>query len=170
LTLVPGPAGPSEPAGQAAIPQSIFSSGSDLNGIGGWLILVAFGLALSPFFILHGVYTDLHILTADRYQAGLALRPGLAGLVMLEAITNSVFLAAVVCLNILLYRRKRAFPTAMVVYFAAQIVWVLTDHLMALKYNPHSTWTGVLRTILTGVIWIPYFLHSQRVEETFVND
>jgi len=148
----------------------MFSTGSDLNGIGGWLILVAFGLAVSPFVMMHGVYADLGILFGDRYQAGLSARPGLAGLVMLEAITNTVFLAAVVCLNFFLYQRKRAFPTAMVVYFAAQIVWVLLDHLFAMRYSPHSDWMAVLRTILAGVIWIPYFLQSQRVELTFVNE
>ena len=92
---------PATPA-QPVIASPMFSTGSDLNGIGGWLILVAIGLAISPFIMMHGVYTDLRILTGDRYQAGLALRPGLAGLVMFEAITNTLFLAAVVCLNVLL--------------------------------------------------------------------
>jgi hypothetical protein len=160
---------PATPA-QPVIASPMFSTGSDLNGIGGWLILVAIGLAISPFIMMHGVYTDLRILTGDRYQAGLALRPGLAGLVMFEAITNTLFLAAVVCLNVLLYQRKRVFPTAMVVYFSAQIVWVLIDHLMTLKYTPHSTWTGVLRAIVAGLIWIPYFLQSRRVEVTFVHE
>jgi hypothetical protein len=155
---------------QPAISSPMFSSGNDLNGIGGWLFLVAFGLAISPFFILHGVYADLLILYGDRYQPGLAVRPGLAGLVMFEAITNTTFLAAVVCLNVLLYQRRRAFPTAMVVYFVAQFVWVFADHLMVLRYNPRSDWTVVLRTIVATIVWIPYFTQSQRVQATFIND
>jgi len=155
---------------EPAISSPMFSTGSDLNGIGGWLVLVAIGLAVSPFVMLDGVYADLRVLTGDRYQPGLAARPGLAGLVMFESITNTLFLAAVVCLNFLLYQRKCAFPTAMVVYFSAKIVWILLDHLMALRYNPHSDWTALLRTLVAGVIWIPYFLQSQRVEATFVND
>jgi Protein of unknown function (DUF2569) len=148
----------------------MFSSGNDLNGIGGWLFLVAFGLAISPFFILHGVYADLRILYSDRYQAGLATRPGLAGLVMFEAITNTMFLAAVVCLNVFLYQRRRIFPTAMVVYFVAQFVWVFADHLMALRYGVNSDWMVVLRTLIAAIIWIPYFTQSQRVQATFVNE
>jgi hypothetical protein len=155
---------------QPAIPSPMFSSGNDLNGIGGWLFLVAFGLAVSPFIMVHGVYTDLHILYGDRYQAGLALRPGLAGLVMFEAITNTTFLAAVVCLNYLLYKRRRGFPTAMVGYFVAQFIWVFGDHLMALRYTPHSDWMPVLRTVIAAIIWIPYFTQSQRVQATFINE
>jgi hypothetical protein len=92
----------------------IFSSGDDLHGIGGWLLLSAFGLALSPFMIAHGVYADLRILYGARYQPGLTTYPALAGLVLFEAVTNSMFLAALLALNYLLYSRKRTFPMWMV--------------------------------------------------------
>jgi hypothetical protein len=148
----------------------MFSSGSELSGIGGWLVLVALGLAVSPFMIAHSVYADLHILSGDRYQAGLAANPGLAGMVLFEAVTNSMFVVAVLALNYLLYQQKRAFPTAMVVYFAAQVVWVFVDHLMAMRYTARSEWSPLLRALITAIIWIPYFRLSQRVQATFTND
>jgi hypothetical protein len=165
----PAVAAPDVPV-QPPVAPPVFSSGDDLHGIGGWLLLSACGLAISPFMIAHSVYTDLHILYGVQFQPGLSIHPGLAGLVLFEAVTNSMFLAAVLALNYLLYNRKRIFPASMVAFLAAQIVWVLVDHLMALHYNPHSNWTPLFRSIGAGLIWIPYFLQSQRVELTFVND
>ena len=142
---------------------------SDLVGIGGWLILPAIGLAVSPFLFLHGIYRDLNLLTGAAYRDGLAARPGLADLVVFEAINNACLLIATVCLNVLLYRRKKAFPLFMMLYLGAQFLLGLTDHLMALHFNPHSSWTGVVRGFIAMAIWIPYFLQSRRVEVTFVN-
>jgi len=94
---------------------------------------------------------------------------GLADLVVFEAINNACLLIATVCLNVLLYRRKKAFPLFMMLYLGAQFLLGLTDHLMALHFNPHSSWTGVVRGFIAMAIWIPYFLQSRRVEVTFVN-
>jgi len=41
--------------------------------------------------------------------------------------------------------------------------------LMALQFNPHSSWTQVVRGFIGAAIWIPYLLQSRRVEVTFVN-
>jgi hypothetical protein len=47
---------------------------------------------------------------------------------------------------------------------------VLADHLMTLHYNPRSDWTTLFRSMASAAIWIPYFLQSQRVELTFINE
>jgi hypothetical protein len=146
-----------------------YATDSDLIGIGGWLILPSIGLAVAPFLFLHGIYTDLHVLHAGRYQAGLSTHPALAGLILFEAINNSVLLVATLGLNALLYRKKRRFPFYMMLYLGGQFLLQLTDHLMALHFNPQSSWTQVIRGLLGAAIWIPYFLKSRRVEVTFVN-
>jgi hypothetical protein len=147
----------------------MFSMESDLIGIGGWLILPVIGLAISPFLFLHGVYTDLRILFGSQFQTALATRPALAGLILFEAINNTILFAATICLNILLYRKKRAFPTYMTIYLGAQFVLGLVDHLAAVRFNPDSEWTAVARGFFAAIIWIPYFLRSRRVEVTFVH-
>jgi hypothetical protein len=163
------------PVAQAPVVQPVeftppmFSTAGNLNGIGGWLILVALGLAVSPFLILRVVFADFRILNSIQFQTALDLHPGLASLVLFEAITDTLFIVAAIGLNILLYRKKKAFPTCMVIYFAAQIVWVLTDHLLAMRFNSHSAWTGFTRAVIAALIWIPYFLRSERVRDTFVN-
>jgi hypothetical protein len=102
-------AAPIDSPAQPPIKPPVFSSGDDLDGIGGWLLLSAFGLAFAPFLIAHNVYGDLKVLFGARYQPGLSIHPGLAGMVMFEAVTNSLFLAAVLALNYLLYNRKKVF-------------------------------------------------------------
>jgi hypothetical protein len=142
---------------------------SDLVGIGGWLILPCIGLAISPFSFLHGIYTDLSILFGSRLQSSLAGHPALAGLILFEAVNNSLLFATTIFLNVLLYRKKKAFSTLMVIYLTANFVLGLADHLFALRFYPQTQLTGVARGFFGAAIWIPYFLQSQRVKETFVN-
>jgi hypothetical protein len=142
---------------------------TDLIGIGGWLILPAIGLAISPFLFFHGVYSDLHLLTGAAYKTSFASRPGLFDLVIFESINNSVLLLATIGLNVLFYGKKKAFPLFMMLYLGGQFLLGFTDQLMALQFNPHSSWTQVVRGFIGAAIWIPYLLQSRRVEVTFVN-
>ena len=48
----------------------------DLNGIGGWLILPAIGLAIAPFVALYIIFmVDLPVLTDSKYQEVLTRHP-----------------------------------------------------------------------------------------------
>lgn len=147
--------------------------GNGLEGIGGWLILLAIGLAIAPFFSLHGIVTDLSVLTGASHQSILSERPGLAGLILFEAITNSIFLLILACLNFLFYSKKKIFPMCMIAYLAFSFFVLLTDHLIAGALMPsadHSAGlVAVIRAFIGAAVWIPYFLNSERVEQTFVN-
>lgn len=146
-----------------------FSTGSDLEGIGGWLILVALGLAAGPFLLVRGIYTDLHFLYGGQFQSGLARYPGLVALILFEAVSNSIFLLGLIALNFLFYRKKRTFPGWMITYLAFNCSIILIDHLGALRYSPHTASTALVRSIVGVLIWIPYYLRSERVKVTFVH-
>ena len=160
--------GPAESNGTGlAVP--MFATGNDLEGIGGWLILVAVGLGIGPLVSLSGVIRDLLMLYGAKYQNVLAARPGIAGLVLYEAVTNSIFLVALVALNILFYKKKRSFPSLMITFLASQLAFVLIDHLAARALQPSTGLAGVFRSLAGAVIWIPYYLRSERVKATFIH-
>ena len=137
--------------------------------IGGWLIPVALGLAISPLLHLHGVYTNLTYLWSSRYQVILKAMPNLPVILLYEAVTNTIFLAAMIWLNVLFYQRRKSFPGLMIAYLAGQIVPVLIDALMVHGFKPAAVQTVFLGTILPAMILIPYYVRSKRVKLTFVN-
>jgi hypothetical protein len=147
--------------------------GDGLKGIGGWLILPAIGLAISPFVSLHGLFKGIGILTSSRYETVLSARPGLATLILFEIITNTILFAASVCLNFIFYWKKRIFPRCAIAYYGLNFFVMLADHLATVSLLPSSDNSagafGAVRALVICVIWIPYFLNSQRVEQTFVN-
>jgi len=137
--------------------------------IGGWLIPVALGLAISPLLHLLGVYTNLTYLWSSRYQVILKAMPNLAVILLYEAVTNTIFLAAMIWLNVLFYQRRKSFPGLMIAYLAGQIVPVLIDALMVHGFKPAAVLGVFLGTILPAMILIPYYVRSKRVKLTFVN-
>ena len=160
---------PEAPA-SAGIPIApAFVIDTDLKGIGGWLIPTVIGLALGPLFEMRGVYRDLHILYGATFQAGLAARPGIAVLILFEAITNAVMLLALIGLNVLFYKTKRSFPRWMTTYLVAAFVIAVSDHVWVMVFHPSTAWTGVFQRLIAVLIWVPYFLNSRRVEQTFVD-
>ncbi len=156
---------PSAPAEDALL----FSVGNDLEGIGGWLIPVAIGLAIGPVLRLHGVFQDSQFLFGARYDAAMITRPSLEAILFFELVTNSFFLIFILLLNFLFYRKRRSFPTFMIFNLAAQFMTQLIDHLGAMHFSPSGEWSLVLQTLVAAAVWIPYMLNSVRVEQTFVN-
>lgn len=136
----------------------------ELTGIGGWLILTAIQLIVGPAIVIFAIYVDLRFLVD-----GLAVSRGLGVLIMAEAITNSIMLLALIGLNVLFYQKRRQFPRWMITYLVAAFVVSLGDHIGAMMFAPSSSWMGVFRGLIATLIWVPYFLQSQRVEQTFVN-
>jgi Protein of unknown function (DUF2569) len=161
----------SNPAGPARAPVVCaprFSTGGDIEGIGGWLILVAIGLVISPLYSIHGINTSLRIMYGIQYQDWLSTHAGLAGLILYEGVTNTVFLIALIALNTLFYRRKRQFPWLMIAFLVMQLALRIIDHVAALHFFPHHSAISLLQSFVYTAVWIPYYLVSERVKVTFV--
>ena len=146
-----------------------FATDSDIKGIGGWLILHAIGLAIAPVVSALAIFADMRILGGSTHQATFHARPGLAVLILFEASTNAVMLLALIGLNVLFYQTRRSFPRWMIVFLVGAFVVTLCDHLGARHFRPTTTWTAVFQRFVAAAIWIPYFLLSHRVEQTFVD-
>lgn len=144
----------------------------DLEGIAGWLILVAIGLALSPLLVVRTIVSvNLPFLTADRNNPFLQSHPGLVGLIGFELITNLVFIALLLALNWLFYCKKKSFPTFMICFYVLQIVVHISIHVVFVRLVPdaESNLVETIRPVFAAVVWVPYLLLSRRVKATFVH-
>jgi hypothetical protein len=140
-----------------------FEDQNDLNGIGGWLILPAIGLVVSPFMSLHGIFVvDLPILTGGKYEEFLTGHPAVTALIVFELTTNAIF-----------FTKRRILPRCMIAYFAINFFLLLADHLATRALLPSTDSTSgtmaVVRAFVGAAVWIPYFLVSRRVKTTFIN-
>src|ERR1035437_3738934 len=167
--------GQSPAAANVAVPAAKpgFKMFSDLNSIGGWLILVAFGLVVSPFACLSTISTEYPLLTRGEHQPVLGEHVSFATLITLEIAINAVFIAGLLCLNFLFFTKKKIFPKWMIVYLLAQVFLSVVDLTAAAAVvssaPPPAMIAGLVRPIVGALIWIPYFSTSKRVKATFVN-
>ncbi len=159
-----------EPLLKPNIDISIPDVDSPLRGIGGWLILVGIALISIP---LQHVYSLVHyilpLLTSDRYAFMFLRYPALKPLVMCELIVSLVFLAYMVMLNVLFYRKMRPFPYLYIVYISMSLIFGVVDHLGTQAVLHNSSPKLVIQMFIFACIWIPYLLLSQRVKLTFIN-
>ncbi|MFY9855913.1 MAG: DUF2569 domain-containing protein [Terracidiphilus sp.] len=150
-----------------------FKHFDDLKGIGGWLILPAVVLAISPFSRLFRIIFNIQTLIARERLGLFANRSSLNDLFIYEVVTDAAFIAALICLNILFYSKKRLLPKWMIAFYAAQCFFALTE-LMAVTVilpstHPSARLLGVIEVFVLAAVWIAYFYNSIRVKNTFVN-
>lgn len=154
-------------------------SGKMDSKIGGWLILFAFGLVLYPVQTLFLLVTELFpAVFSDNWVALTSpANPGdhslWAVLVIFELVGSSIFFLYSVVTIIYFFQRRRRVPGLVIFFLAANILFVSTDYLIINFFlirgnslNMDAT-INFVRTVVAGTIWIPYFMFSRRVKQTF---
>ncbi len=137
-------------------------------GIGGWLILVAIGLAATPFLMIRNIYIDFHVLSDNRFEQVLSDHPGITNLLTGDIFLGVFFVVALIALNYLFYSKNRLFPLLICSYLVLRVIVVLAqNYAFANLYGPHNF---PLQTggFIGAAIWIRYFTRSERVRATFV--
>ncbi len=167
------PGGDSVSVAPASFQPTLLDSDRHLEGISGWLILVAIGLVFSPLLILgRTLATNVPLFANVHYHEFLEAHPALEGLILFEIATNLIFVAFLLALNFLFFTKKRAFPTYMILYLALQLVIIVGDAMAAHAILPSAhtaeSTMAVARSLVAACIWIPYLLVSRRVKVTFV--
>jgi Protein of unknown function (DUF2569) len=158
----------------------VSAQANEPKGLGGWLTLVIIGLVVSPlrtaYFLVTGVAP---IFTEGAWSAlttpGSPAYHALWGpLIALELMGNLGLIALAIAALILLLRRSRHAPKVAILWLSWAVLFVVTDYFLghlipavAAQPDPEST-TDLVRTIVGATIWIPYFLVSKRVKNTFV--
>jgi hypothetical protein len=97
-----------------------------------------------------------------------------APLIISEIIGNSLFIIFDIVLIVLFFTKSNRFPILIIIFIATNLFFlagdlVLTDLIpaVAAESDPESV-TELARSIIAAAIWIPYFLVSKRVKNTFV--
>lgn len=149
------------------------------HAIGGWLILVAIGLLVSPLLIL--INLGINILpTFEPTLWRVLTTPGtkayhpLSGPIMVfEAIGNIALLCLSAYAIVCFFRKSRSFPTLMISILLILPAYLLLDLVLMVQIPivaesvPKGFYWFVGGTISSGIC-VPYFRKSKRVKTTFV--
>lgn len=150
------------------------------KGLGGWLILPAIGLIVFPlkmFITLTSVFVPIfqkgywHTLTTPGSKAYHVLW---APFIMTELIGNLLFISFDIILIFLFFMKSYRFPMLYVAFLGLNLAFVLGDFFFvklipaAAAEDDVRALVEVTRTTIAAMIWVPYFLLSKRVKNTFV--
>lgn len=153
----------------------------EVSGLGGWLILPMLGLFLMPVKVAHLLAT-VHIpIFSEGYWKLLtspeseAYNPLWAPLICFEIAGNLFFGCFAIYLLYLFFRKNYRLPKKYIIFLITNIVFIVTVHfavgLIPEAADPDTdsqSMKEIVRAIIAASIWIPYFLKSERVRNTFV--
>lgn len=86
-------------------------------------------------------------------------------------------LSITLCVYILIkfYSKKRIVPVLMIIFYSGSVLNGLIDFVileqipLVKEVRNEDTILILIKSTITSIIWIPYFLKSVRVKNTFVN-
>jgi hypothetical protein len=142
--------------------------------IGGWLILVAIGLTLTPFRLVYDLFTSPETISGEGWISMFVLeRYGLFVFLVLEHIYNVVYLLFSVLVIVLFYQRRSSAPRLISIMYGVTCVVTILDTIVSVQIDPSMAaeknfYRDMIRSIVVAAIWIPYFTISTRVKSTFV--
>ncbi|MFD1003341.1 DUF3857 domain-containing protein [Ohtaekwangia kribbensis] len=147
-----------------------------INGqpIGGWLVLIAIGLIITPFRIIYELFFATSFYDEITWVSGWRQENyTLVGLTIFELVYNITIVVFAVLLIVLFFERRSSLPKLIIIYFWLNVAISVIDTLIGWKYFSDITqrnemFKTVFRNLIAAAIWIPYFNTSTRVRETFV--
>lgn len=153
---------------------------AEAQQIGGWLILVAIGIVLSPIrivFQLFPVYSDLissgswATLTTPGFES---YHPLWMPILLLELVMNTGLFCAWIYIASLFFKKRKTLPKLYISLLAFTLAFQIGDAWALSLVMPNApifdpeTTREVARSLSAACIWIPYMLLSKRVKATFV--
>jgi len=160
-------------------------------GLGGWLVLPIIGLFLTILWNARSLIFDYlpfygSSAWGDLTTPGSHLYlPLFEGLYLFETFCAGVLTVAPAILLVLIFQKHRVAPRLMVAFYAFVCMSGCIEAGVLLTVYPNwmnsvalSDLAGtattqaaraLLQVLILGAVWIPYFLRSKRVKNTFVN-
>ncbi|UXY13611.1 DUF2569 domain-containing protein [Chitiniphilus purpureus] len=153
----------------------------NLEGLGGWLILVGLGIIISPLRILGQMFVMYSEIFSNGVWAALTTpgtevyNPLWASILFGEMALNGVLALVWIFIAFLFFSKKKVFPKWYIGILLFTVVFILIDALVIKAVLPDEpifdaqTYKELGRSLLVALIWIPYMQVSKRVKATFVN-
>lgn len=136
-------------------------------GIGGWLLLVAVGLVLTPLVLLLRVVLTAQVV--GRLDERFAT---LITWIRIEMLANTLLLLYALYLLYPFFRKLPSFPTLFIGFLALSLLVVMADAAAAVVIFElpldRGTIRDMARALIAALVWVPYMLVSRRVRNTFV--
>jgi hypothetical protein len=154
----------------------------NLDGIHGWLILVAIGIIVTPvrlITVVMGTYPELFstgVWEALTTQGSESYSPLWAPLIIGEILITVGLLGASLYMAYLFFSKKAVFTKWFIGLAVFSLVYMIANA-FAIKlvlpskpvFDP-DTVRRLLPSLGAIVIWVPYMLKSKRVKATFVHE
>ncbi|HQQ96017.1 MAG TPA: DUF3857 domain-containing protein [Cyclobacteriaceae bacterium] len=140
--------------------------------IGGWLILPAFGICVTPFIMIFQIFaeSDGIYFIYSTWSGLFSDSSRLYTYVLAEFVLNVGLITYTCYLAWLMFQRRTSVPYLFIGYYVFNLLLQGADLMVAnwLDLNAESeTYSTLSRAIIAAVIWIPYFLIAQRPKGTF---
>jgi len=161
--------------------ENIESTEKRIEGLSGWLILVGIGVVVSPLRLLSvlsttylpmfkdGTWEALTSPTSEVYNSAFS------SLLIGEIFINSMVVLASIYLIYLYFSKKSFFPKLYIGLIVFSLIFIPLDAIIVSSIFPDiqvfdaETMKELGRSIIVGIIWIPYMLISKRVKNTFIH-
>jgi len=140
--------------------------------IGGWLVLVAIGVSLTPLRLIYGFITETYILSGEGWVSmWRAQNYSFFGFLVVEHIYNLIYLLFSILVIILFFQRRSSAPSLISIMYGGSCIGLIIDSAGAYYFNPNTVvdTKAIVQAVISCAIWIPYFQMSLRVKKTFVN-
>lgn len=156
------------------------AEGKNLKGIGGWLILVIFGLFYTLYSLGISIYSTF-IMFTDGTVEQLTSVQGFSGALGFELFAQTLIFLWVVYILFLSKKEDKRFPTFYIYFLISLVVFHVIDiSLISSLVYPNEEvknaflsgesegYTGLVRGIVQTIVWGTYMRVSKRVKLTFI--
>jgi branched-subunit amino acid transport protein len=153
---------------------------NNLEGLGGWLVLVGLGIIISPLKVIGMVFPVYSEMFSNGSLAALttpgaeAYNPLWAPILFGEMAINGGLVLAWIFVAFLFFSKKKGFPKWYIGMLLFTLAFILIDALAIKSVLPNEpvfdaqTTKELGRSLIVTLIWVPYMLVSKRVKATFV--
>ncbi len=134
-----------------------------IEGIAGWLLIPAIGLILLPIRNLSIILFSINRLPSERTSDPRTWIIGAMELMMIVALAT---------VALFFFKKRRITVPAIIVLMAAYIPFELIQVLIkSFQYSQITVYMfrGLVEALVISGIFIPYFMKSHRVKNTFIN-